>query len=90
MLNADARRISTIIFGRGEISRGEKSASLRAALPQVRGVPSTHLTFANRAAHRAWLAAQAALPAGFRVGTARFDFMPHEAPKPARMTLTLA
>jgi len=31
----------------------------------------------------------AALPQGFRVGTARFDFMPKEAPKPARMTLTL-
>jgi glutamate N-acetyltransferase/amino-acid N-acetyltransferase len=52
-------------------------------------VPSTALTFASRAAHRAWLAAQAALPAGFRVGTARFDFTPHEAPKPAKMTLTL-
>ena len=52
-------------------------------------MPSTHLTFADRAAHRAWLAAQAALPAGFRVGCSRFDFMPKEAPKPAKMTLTL-
>jgi glutamate N-acetyltransferase/amino-acid N-acetyltransferase len=52
-------------------------------------VPSTHLSFENRAAHRAWLAAQAALPAGFRVGTTRFDFVPREAPKPAKMTLTL-
>jgi glutamate N-acetyltransferase/amino-acid N-acetyltransferase len=52
-------------------------------------VPSTNLTFANRDAHRAWLASQAALPAGFRVGCTRFDFMPKEAPKPARMTLTL-
>jgi glutamate N-acetyltransferase/amino-acid N-acetyltransferase len=52
-------------------------------------VPSTSLTFASRAAHRAWLAAQAALPAGFRVGTTRFDFTPREAPKPAKMTLTL-
>lgn len=52
-------------------------------------VPSTNLSFANRAAHRAWLASQAALPAGFRVGTTRFDFIPREAPKPARMTLTL-
>jgi glutamate N-acetyltransferase / amino-acid N-acetyltransferase len=52
-------------------------------------VPSTNLTFENRAAHRAWLAAQAALPAGFRVGCARFEFMPKEAPKPAKMTLTL-
>jgi glutamate N-acetyltransferase/amino-acid N-acetyltransferase len=52
-------------------------------------VPSTNLSFRNRDEHRAWLAAQAALPAGFRVGTTRFDFMPQEAPKPARMTLTL-
>jgi glutamate N-acetyltransferase / amino-acid N-acetyltransferase len=50
---------------------------------------STTLTFANRASHRAWLAAQSALPAGFRVGTARLEFTPAEAPKPARMTLTL-
>jgi glutamate N-acetyltransferase/amino-acid N-acetyltransferase len=52
-------------------------------------VPSTHLQFSSRAAHRAWLASQAALPAGFRVGTARFEFIPREAPKPAKMTLTL-
>jgi glutamate N-acetyltransferase/amino-acid N-acetyltransferase len=52
-------------------------------------VPSTDLSFASRDAHRAWLAAHAALPAGFRVGGTRFDFMPREAPKPARMTLTL-
>jgi glutamate N-acetyltransferase/amino-acid N-acetyltransferase len=52
-------------------------------------VPSTNLAFPNCHEHRAWLATQAALPAGFRVGTARFDFMPLEAPKPAKMTLTL-
>lgn len=52
-------------------------------------MPSTHLTFPDRNAHRAWLATQAALPAGFRVGTTRFEFMPREAPKPAKMTLTL-
>jgi glutamate N-acetyltransferase/amino-acid N-acetyltransferase len=52
-------------------------------------VPSTQLTFTTRDAHRAWLAGQAALPAGFRVGATRFDFTPREAPKPARMTLTL-
>jgi glutamate N-acetyltransferase/amino-acid N-acetyltransferase len=52
-------------------------------------VPSTNLSFAHRDAHRAWLASQAALPAGFRVGCTRFDFMPKEAPKPAKMTLTL-
>ncbi len=52
-------------------------------------VPSTNLTFPNRDTHRAWLASQAALPAGFRIGTTRFDFVPREAPKPAKMTLTL-
>lgn len=50
---------------------------------------STQLVFSSRAEHRAWLAAQAALPAGFRVGTTRFDFTPVEVPKPAKMTLTL-
>ena len=52
-------------------------------------MPSTNLTFSDRATHRAWLASQAALPAGFRVGTTRFEFVPREAPKPAKMTLTL-
>ena len=52
-------------------------------------MPSTNLTFQNRDAHRVWLATQAALPAGFRVGVTRFDFTPREAPKPAKMTLTL-
>ena len=52
-------------------------------------MPSTALTFSSRDEHRAWLATQAALPRGFRVGTTRFDFMPKEAPKPAKMTLTL-
>ncbi len=52
-------------------------------------MPSTNLTFTDRDAHRAWLASQAALPAGFRVGCTRFEFMPKEAPKPAKMTLTM-
>ena len=52
-------------------------------------VPSTQLSFSNRDSHRAWLGTQALLPAGFRVGTTRFEFIPREAPKPARMTLTL-
>jgi glutamate N-acetyltransferase / amino-acid N-acetyltransferase len=52
-------------------------------------VASTRLTFASQAEHRAWLETQAALPEGFRVGTASFAFTPVEAPKPARMTLTL-
>ena len=50
---------------------------------------STTMDFGDRASHRAWLAAQSALPAGFRVGVARFEFTPAEAPKPAKMTLTL-
>ncbi len=52
-------------------------------------MPSTDLRFSSREQHRAWLASQARLPAGFRVGTTRFEFTPREAPKPARMTLTL-
>jgi glutamate N-acetyltransferase/amino-acid N-acetyltransferase len=50
---------------------------------------STQTVFKDRASHRAWLGAQSALPAGFRVGVARFEFTPVEAPKPSRMTLTL-
>ena len=50
---------------------------------------STQMVFADRASHRAWLVSQSRLPAGFRVGLARFDFTPAEAPKPAKMTLTL-
>jgi glutamate N-acetyltransferase/amino-acid N-acetyltransferase len=52
-------------------------------------MPSASLTFASRAEHRAWLEAQAALPEGFRAGTAAFDFVPVEVPKPARMRVTL-
>ncbi|BDG01953.1 bifunctional glutamate N-acetyltransferase/amino-acid acetyltransferase ArgJ [Anaeromyxobacter oryzae] len=52
-------------------------------------MPSTSLTFASKAEHRAWLEAQAALPEGFRVGTCTFDFVPVEVPKPGRMKLTL-
>jgi len=52
-------------------------------------MPSTSHTFASRDAHRAWLATQAPLPEGFRVGTAAFAFQPAEAPRPGRMRLTL-
>jgi glutamate N-acetyltransferase / amino-acid N-acetyltransferase len=52
-------------------------------------VASTSLTFASRQAHREWLAGQAALPAGFKVGTTRLDFVSVEAARPAGMTLTL-
>jgi glutamate N-acetyltransferase/amino-acid N-acetyltransferase len=50
---------------------------------------STNLTFSSREAHRAWLATQAILPAGFRVGTTSLSFIPAEVPKPAKMNLTL-
>ncbi|WP_242336039.1 MULTISPECIES: bifunctional ornithine acetyltransferase/N-acetylglutamate synthase [Anaeromyxobacter] len=52
-------------------------------------MPSTSLTFASRAEHRAWLEAQSALPEGFCIGTTSFEFVPVEAPKPGRMKLTL-
>ncbi len=52
-------------------------------------MPSTSLSFASRDAHRAWLAAQARLPAGFRCGATRFAFTPFEVAKPARMTVTV-
>ncbi|HET7752907.1 MAG TPA: bifunctional ornithine acetyltransferase/N-acetylglutamate synthase [Anaeromyxobacteraceae bacterium] len=52
-------------------------------------MPSTDLRFSNRAEHRAWVEAQSSLPAGFRVGTSRFEFTPVEVPKPSRMALTL-
>jgi len=52
-------------------------------------MPSTSLVFASRAEHRAWLEAQAALPEGFRVGTASLEFVPVEVPKPAQMRVTL-
>jgi glutamate N-acetyltransferase / amino-acid N-acetyltransferase len=65
-------------------------ASLPAASPSIlSSVASTSLIFPNRDAHRAWLLSQAKLPAGFRVGCTRFEFVPREAPKPAKMTLTL-
>lgn len=47
------------------------------------------MTFPSRDAHRAWLAAQARLPRGFRAGTAELEFTPFEVSKPARMRLTL-
>ena len=47
------------------------------------------MEFASHDEHRSWLAAQAALPAGFKVGTSRFDFVPVEVHKPAAMNLSL-
>ncbi len=52
-------------------------------------MPSTSLSFASAAEHRAWLATQAPLPKGFRTGTTRFQFIPAEVHKPSAMTLTL-
>jgi glutamate N-acetyltransferase / amino-acid N-acetyltransferase len=52
-------------------------------------VPSTTHEFRDRAAHRDWLAGASQLPAGFRTGTARLEFLPREAPKPAKMTITV-
>jgi glutamate N-acetyltransferase/amino-acid N-acetyltransferase len=52
-------------------------------------VPSSANVFSSRSVHRAWLATQETLPAGFRVGTTRFAFTPREVSKPAEMTLTL-
>jgi glutamate N-acetyltransferase/amino-acid N-acetyltransferase len=50
---------------------------------------STTLTFSSRESHRAWLATQAILPAGFRVGTTSLSFIPAEVPRPAKMDVTL-
>lgn len=50
---------------------------------------STDLVFTSSSEHRQWLQTQAALPAGFRVGTTTFAFSPREAPKPAKMTLSV-
>jgi len=52
-------------------------------------VPSSANVFSSRPVHRAWLATQARLPAGFQTGTTRLAFTPREVPKPAEMTLTL-
>jgi glutamate N-acetyltransferase/amino-acid N-acetyltransferase len=57
--------------------------------PHLSIVPSSANIFSSRAVHRAWLATQARLPAGFRIGITRFAFTPREMPRPAEMTLTL-
>lgn len=50
---------------------------------------STNLTFSNRLSHRQWIASQAFLPVGFRVGVTQLTFTPVEVPKPATMKITL-
>ena len=57
--------------------------------PHFSNVPSSANVFSSPSVHRAWLATQGTLPAGFRVGTTRFAFTPREVSKPAEMTLTL-
>ncbi len=52
-------------------------------------MPSTQLTFTSAEEHRAWLQTQAALPQGFRTGVAQLQFLPEEAPKPSKMTVTI-
>lgn len=47
------------------------------------------MQFMSEHGHRHWLATQAALPAGFRVGTTRLSFEPAEVPKTVSMNLTL-
>lgn len=49
----------------------------------------TSLVFGSRDAHRAWVASQAALPEGFRTGTATLEFVPVEVPKPSKMKVTV-
>jgi len=61
----------------------------RAARHKLSLVPSTSLEFTSRESHREWLASQAALPAGFKCATVKFDFTPVEAPKPSKMTVTM-
>lgn len=72
-----------------ERRRPENALHFPRLRPTYPRVPSSQNTFPSRAAHRAWLTSQAALPKGFRVGTTRFEFLPKEAPKPSKMTLTL-
>jgi glutamate N-acetyltransferase/amino-acid N-acetyltransferase len=50
---------------------------------------STSLVFTSRDQHRTWLATQARLPGGFRVGTCRLEFTPVEVPRPSRMSMAL-
>ncbi len=47
------------------------------------------MEFSSQDEHRAWLASQAALPRGFRVGKTQLSFVPAEVHKPSKMTLTL-
>jgi glutamate N-acetyltransferase/amino-acid N-acetyltransferase len=50
---------------------------------------STNLTFTNADEHLAWLATQAVMPRGFRVGTTLLSFVPVEVARPTSMSLVL-
>lgn len=47
------------------------------------------LRFSSREEHRRWLKSVSALPAGFRVGTTRFSFVPQELERQCAMALTV-
>jgi glutamate N-acetyltransferase / amino-acid N-acetyltransferase len=87
MRNPSAGAFDTIFRPRGR--RLEFGLNSAAPTRHCCVVPSTSLTFATTAEHRAWLAQHATLPRGFRVGRTSFAFTPREAPKPAQMNLTL-
>ena len=52
-------------------------------------VPRAELTFGSAQEYESWLEAESALPAGFRVATGGFSFVPQEAPIPSVMNLTM-
>src|SRR6266542_567505 len=97
-LPARASGVSLALPAQEQILAARRTTRQRARRPSVRlllpapfellAMASTKLTFASRDEHRKWLASQAVLPAGFRVGSTRFEFVPVEVRKPAAMNLT--
>jgi len=65
------------------------SAGAARRAPSRTSVLRAELSFGSSTEHEAWLAAEAPLPAGFRVATGGFSFVPEEAPLPSIMNLTL-
>ena len=51
--------------------------------------PRAELAFSSEAEYESWLVSESALPAGFRVATGGFSFVPEEAPIPSTMNLTM-
>ena len=73
LTRADPARDSEAPADASHCSYGPRAASpVDVAAPRALhgAMPSTSLAFASAAEHRAWLEAQSALPAGFRIGTA--------------------